>query len=134
GVDEGIIEGHAGRLGGDRIDDLLPPVAGIDAPEPADPVEISLAGDVVDIDSLGAVHDQRAVLLEGVEMSPGMDEVTAVLPPDVLGIDLRQIRRPNVRRAAHTAHPSQAVWPKSYSDYKIIVNLGKVNGQGQSRA
>jgi hypothetical protein len=128
GVDEGIVEGHALRLRRHRLGDLGPAVAGVHAPEPADPVEIALAGDVGDIDSLGAVHDQRAVLLGGVEMGPGMDEMVAVLPPDVLRIDLIEIRRPNIRRAAHHAHSPSSVRVKSYSDYNIIVNLGKVNG------
>ena len=50
-----------------------------------------------------------------------------VVPPDVLGIHLAEIRRPNVRRAGHDLHSLDCAhryrWPKSYRDYNIVVNL-----------
>ena len=88
GVDEGVEEGEAARLVGDGRDDLLAAIAHIDAPEPGDSVEIALAGNVIDEGALAAPHDEGAVLLEGIEMRPGMKEVVAILAPDILRVDL----------------------------------------------
>ncbi len=93
GVDEGGIEAEAPDLVGDRLGHLLLAEADRHAPQAADAVEIALAPRIGDVRALGAGDDQRAFLLEAVEMGEGMDEVRLVVAPDAVGVVVRCRRR-----------------------------------------
>ena len=93
GVDEGGIEAEAPDLVGDRLRHLLLAEAERHAPQSADAVEIALAAGIGDVGALGAGDDQRAFLLEAVEMREGMDKVALVVAPDAVGVVVRRRRR-----------------------------------------
>ena len=75
---------HFARLIGNCLYNLFASIADIDAPQPANAIQIALAIDIGDIGALGFVHNQRACLVEGFKMGPGMNEMLAILVPDIL--------------------------------------------------
>ena len=64
GIDKGAEINQAARLIDHRLDDLLAPIAHVNAPQAADTVQIAFAGNIVDIGALAPRHDKRAILLE----------------------------------------------------------------------
>ncbi len=64
GIDEGAEINQTARLFDHRLDDLLAPIAHVDAPQAADAIQITFARDIVDIGALAPGHDKRAILLE----------------------------------------------------------------------
>ena len=75
-VVEGRVEVEGFELFGDRVDDLAAPVAYVDAPEAPDPVDQLVAFAVLHVGALaGDDHGTGAVLLQRVEIGPGLDQV-----------------------------------------------------------
>ena len=77
---------HAPDLVGDGVGHLVAAVADVDAPHAARAVDELLAVGIVDVDVLGLGEDQRALLVLGLERVPRVDDVLAVLVPQVLGV------------------------------------------------
>ena len=86
-IDEGIGIGQHPRLLGHDLRHLVAAITHIHAPHAAKPVEIALAVHIRDVTALAFDDDQRAVLLETVEMRPWVQEVVVILLPKVLGIE-----------------------------------------------
>jgi hypothetical protein len=70
----GRIIGHGERLLGDGVGDLLAAVADIDAPHARRPVDQPVAVAVVDVDPLRAGHDRAVVVVQGLQVLPGVDD------------------------------------------------------------
>jgi hypothetical protein len=79
-ADIGVVIGELPGLLGDRLGDLLAPVADVDAVEAGEGVEEPLAVAIDDVAALGTRHDPVRRLAAGVlaEMGRGVEEVLAV--------------------------------------------------------
>src|SRR5690606_10513848 len=84
----GEIRDSANLLGG-RLGKLSAATANVDAPQPTDAIQVTLAIRIVHRDTIGLLEDHGTAFLEGREIRPGMNEVIAVLLPDFLFDEVR---------------------------------------------
>ena len=106
-VEERRVEGHRAHLRRRGFDDLLAPVADVDAPEPGEPVE-QLTPVLVDDDRpLGRPHQVRAVAVHGAVVREGVEMVRLVEAPELGHIEGRHAvhESTNPRRVATLGHP-----------------------------
>jgi len=85
-VDEGVVERESARLVGHRLRDLLAAVADVDAPQPADAVEVALAVGVGDVGAFAPGDDEGFAQFLARTVVPGVDVVVAILPEEIAGV------------------------------------------------